>query len=93
MTTEREGQAASGANVGSVVLAGLFGLAVGVVAGLLLAPKAGKHMRDELKGRFDELKAKASDVQAAVGEKIEELRPRSSTCCEEAAEVPGEEDA
>jgi len=35
----------------------LIGGLVGVVAGILLAPKAGKELREELKGKADEARA------------------------------------
>jgi gas vesicle protein len=48
---------------------GMMALAIGVVLGLILAPRSGKELRDEIQARFLALQ---DDVQ----KKIEESKPR-----------------
>jgi gas vesicle protein len=48
---------------------GMMALAIGVVLGLILAPRSGKELRDEIQVRF---RALQDDVQ----KKIEESKPR-----------------
>ena len=59
----------------AIVLALLGGAAVGVVAGLLLAPKPGKETRRALKGYAkrteEEVLEKAKEARAALDESIE----------------------
>ncbi len=43
----------------------VIGIAAGVVAGLLLAPKAGRNTRADLKAKAKELKQKAAAVKLA----------------------------
>jgi gas vesicle protein len=47
----------NGSNSGDFLKGLLIGGLVGAVAGILLAPKAGKELRDELKGKADEARA------------------------------------
>jgi gas vesicle protein len=55
------------------------GVAVGAVAGILLAPKSGKETREDLKNAFNDLlekakNIKAEDVKAAIEKKVAEIK-------------------
>lgn len=67
-------------NVLIYMLAGVgLGAIIGAAAGLLFAPKAGTEIRDDLAGKFKELKGKTEEwineqrAKRAVGEAAEEL--------------------
>ena len=67
-------------NVVLYMLAGVgLGAIIGAAAGLLFAPKAGSETREELAGRFKELKGKTEEwiseqrAKRAVNEAAEEL--------------------
>lgn len=67
-------------NVLIYMLAGVgLGAIIGAAAGLLFAPKAGTEMRDDLAGKFKELKGKTEEwvneqrAKRAVDEAAEEL--------------------
>jgi gas vesicle protein len=57
------------------VIVGMMALAIGVVLGLILAPRSGKELRDEIQAR---LYALQDDIQ----KKIEESKPRVSQAIE-----------
>ena len=55
------------------------GVAVGAVAGILLAPKSGKETREDLKNAFNDLldkakNVKAEDVKEAIEKKVAEIK-------------------
>lgn len=61
----------------------LIGGLVGVVAGILLAPKAGKELREELKGKADEARAllektveRAQELKKEADRQFSEARSR-----------------
>jgi gas vesicle protein len=57
------------------VVVGMMALAIGVALGLILAPRSGKELRDEIQARFRTLQ---NDIQG----KIEESKPRVSQAVE-----------
>jgi gas vesicle protein len=57
------------------VVVGMMALAIGVVVGLILAPRSGKELRDEIRARF---RALQDDIQ----KKIEENKPKVSQAVE-----------
>ena len=57
------------------VVVGMMALAIGVVLGLILAPRSGKELRDEIQARFHALQ---DDIQ----KKIEESKPKVSQAVE-----------
>lgn len=81
----------------------VFGIAAGVIAGMLLAPKSGKETRDQLfgqvglggqvdriKGAIGAGKDSAADQNAALRRKIEETRERLRRQMDEGGEdAPG----
>lgn len=58
---------------GKFALGALFGAAVGMVAGILTAPKSGKETRADLKVKADEAKKKADKAIADAKVKGEKL--------------------
>jgi gas vesicle protein len=58
------------------VVVGMMALAIGVALGLILAPRSGKELRDEILARF---RALQDDIQ----KKIEESKPRVSQAVEQ----------
>ena len=59
------------ANKGKVALGAILGAAVGVVAGVLTAPKSGKETRDDLKAKADDLKNQTKQKADQVKTKAE----------------------
>jgi gas vesicle protein len=57
------------------VVVGMIALAIGVVLGLILAPRSGKELRDEVQARFHAL-------QDDLRKKIEESKPKVSQTIE-----------
>ena len=56
---------------GKFALGALFGSAVGVVAGILTAPKSGKETRADIK-------AKATDIKGAADKKVDEVKNKAT---------------
>ncbi len=52
------------------------GIVVGVGVGMMVAPRTGRELRQELKGRFQQQLPKAAEMIQAAAEKLE--NPRSS---------------
>ena len=52
------------------------GILLGVGVGIMVAPRPGRELRKEIKGRFQEKLPKAAELMQAAAEKIES--PRSS---------------
>lgn len=59
-----------------MAVAATIGAAVGVVAGVLLAPKAGKETREELIKDIKELPDKAKELSEKTYEKLEEVKEK-----------------
>lgn len=58
---------------GKFALGALFGAAVGVVTGILAAPKSGKETRADLRDKADEMKTEAIKNAQAMAEKAEKV--------------------
>ena len=67
----------SGGSVGTAVTFLLIGLGAGALVGLLLAPKSGKQLRKDLRGKFD-------DAREAMGEFADDARERVKDQVEDA---------
>jgi gas vesicle protein len=78
---------------GKFALGALFGAAVGVVAGILTAPKSGKETRADIKAKageikgqaekkVDEVKTKATEVAGDVKKNAEDLKGRTERAVE-----------
>ena len=57
----------------------IAGVAVGVVAGLLFAPKTGKDSRKIVASRTDELKSMADELRNKVDGYVEGIRSRRNS--------------
>lgn len=75
---------------GKFALGALIGAAVGVVAGVLTAPKSGKETRADLKVKADEAKQKANqavaDVKAKGQQVYNDMRAKADTAMGDAQE-------
>ncbi len=76
----REGKYESSGNVGTAITFLLIGLGAGAVVGMLFAPKAGRHMRRDLRkgydnalDTFDEWKGNAKDFAEEAMERGSDL--------------------
>ncbi len=73
---------------GKFALGALLGAAVGVVAGILTAPKSGKETRADIKAKAEETKKKADKVIAEAkvkGEKaLNEVRHKTDSAVKDA---------
>ncbi len=56
-----------------LLLGTVIGSAVGVVATLLLAPKSGAKMREELSNKYQSLCSKTKDIASKVGDTTKEV--------------------
>lgn len=89
-------------NTGNSLLAALAGIAIGVGAGVLLAPDEGKKTRKKIKKSFDEktselknqinnlteeVKNKTKDAKGSFEENVENLVSKSSHKAEEVIDV------
>lgn len=63
-------QQGGGTGTGGFMAGVLIGGAIGVAAGLLLAPKSGDEMRTMLSERSQELRDKADELTAAARERM-----------------------
>lgn len=67
-------------------LGAVVGLAAGVIAGMLTAPKSGRETRDDIKHRANELKHKANETAEHVTDKTEEYIERGQAAAKGAVE-------
>jgi len=61
-----------------VALGATIGLTVGFIAGVLLAPKAGKETRNDLVKNFQELPDKAKELSGRAQEMLEEEKEKAT---------------
>jgi gas vesicle protein len=50
-------------NAGSVAIALFAGIAIGVVLGIMFAPKSGEETRKDISEKIDDVKKKVEDVE------------------------------
>lgn len=67
-------------------LGAVVGLAAGVIAGVLTAPKSGRETRADIKQRAHDLKQKANDTAGHMGDKTEEYIERGQAAAKGAVE-------
>lgn len=67
-------------------LGAVIGIAAGVIAGLLTAPKSGKETRADLKQKAAELKDKAADKAEHVIDKVEDYKERGEQVASDVVE-------
>lgn len=58
---------------GKFAIGALFGAAVGLVAGLLTAPKSGKETRADIKAKASDIKNQAAKTGADLRDKAEDV--------------------
>ncbi len=68
-----EKEEATGGIVGSFVFGAIVGSAIGAVAALLLAPKSGREMREEITEQAEELKMKSIELTTIARDKATEI--------------------
>jgi gas vesicle protein len=73
-------ESSEGSNIGTAITFLLIGLGAGALAGLLLAPKAGKQLRRDLKRGYD-------DAKDAVGDWADDAKDRVRDAGERVREV------
>ncbi|UKS26378.1 YtxH domain-containing protein [Paenibacillus sp. HWE-109] len=71
-------------NKGGLLLGLVIGGAVGAVASLLLAPKAGSELREDLSNTYRTLNDKTSKLASTVGQKTQEI---VSSVCETTQDI------
>jgi gas vesicle protein len=80
----REGKyEGSDSSVGTVLTFLLIGLGIGATVGLLLAPKAGRQLRKDLRRSYDDALETASDWRDEVKDRFEEVVKKSSDFADE----------
>lgn len=72
-------------DTGKIVLAAAAGLAVGALAGILLAPASGKETREKLMGKASDLKDKAEDAIKTAKESAKESVKKAADHAAESA--------
>jgi gas vesicle protein len=72
-----------GGGVGTAVTFLLIGLGAGALIGLLFAPKAGKHMRKDLRRHYDEARENIGDWAEDAKDVAEEVIERGTEFAEE----------
>jgi gas vesicle protein len=60
-------------NKGSLMKGAVIGGLVGAAAGLLLAPKAGRELRSDLKNRYSDVHVRTKDVVSDVAAKTQDM--------------------
>lgn len=87
----------SGSDLGTIIIAGAVGAAVGAVVALLLAPKAGNEMRAELgekaKGYAEIAREKAGHVAQMARDKVAHARDSVQAELDAEQEAPSAPDA
>ncbi|MBQ6454000.1 MAG: YtxH domain-containing protein, partial [Coriobacteriales bacterium] len=79
-------QVAAGLSIGGLVLGGL----IGVVVGLLVAPRSGAETRSMLSDKVDELYGEGKSVAAQSFEKIQETASTAGAKIQETAAAAGD---
>lgn len=76
-------ESSEGGGAGTAITFLLIGLGAGALVGLLFAPKAGKHMRKELKRRYQDARSTIDDWKDEMREVAEDVVERGSDLAEE----------
>ena len=79
----REGKYESSGNVGTAITFLLIGLGAGAVVGMLFAPKAGRHMRRDLRKGYDNALETFDDWKGSAKDLAEEAMERGSDLAED----------
>jgi gas vesicle protein len=76
-------QSSDSSAAGTAVTFLLIGLGVGAALGLLLAPKAGRQLRKDLRRSYDDALETASDWTDEAKDRLEEVVEKSSDFADE----------
>jgi gas vesicle protein len=76
-------ESSEGGGAGTAITFLLIGLGAGALVGLLFAPKAGKHMRKELRRRYQDARSTIDDWKDEMREVAEDVVERGSDLAEE----------
>jgi len=79
----REGRYESGNNVGTAISFLLIGLGAGAVIGMLFAPKAGRHMRRDLRRGYANARETFEDWKETARDFAEDAVERSTEMAED----------
>ncbi len=79
----REGKYESSGNVGTAITFLLIGLGAGAVVGMLFAPKAGRHMRRDLRKGYDNARDTFDDWKETAKDFADEAIERGSDIADE----------
>ena len=75
-------ESSEGSTAGTAITFLLIGLGAGALVGLLLAPKSGKQLRRELRGRYDDAREAVEDFADEAKDRVEEVLDRGSEIAE-----------
>ena len=70
-------------SVGTAVTFVLIGIGAGALLALLLAPKAGKEMRREIRRRYEDVKDAVEDFAEEAKERVDEVIEQGSKWADE----------
>jgi len=76
-------ESSEGSAVGTAITFLLIGLGAGALIGLLYAPKAGKHIRKELRRKYDDARETFDDWKDEAKEVAEEALERGQEIADE----------
>jgi gas vesicle protein len=80
-------ESSDGSNVGTAITFLLIGLGAGALAGLLLAPKAGKQLRRDLKRGYEDARDRIDDWADEAKDKVREAGDRVRDVASRGAEI------
>jgi len=80
-------ESSDGGNVGTAITFLLIGLGAGALAGLLLAPKAGKQLRRDLKRGYEDARDRIDDWADEAKDKVREAGDRVRDVASRGAEI------
>jgi gas vesicle protein len=80
-------ESSEGSSVGTAITFLLIGLGAGALAGLLLAPKAGKHFRRDLKRGYDDARDRIEDWAGEAKDRVHDAADRLRDVANRGAEM------
>jgi gas vesicle protein len=83
-------ESSDGATTGTAITFLLIGLGAGALAGLLLAPKAGKQFRRDLKRGYDDAKETLDDWTEEAKDRVSDVHERVRDVAERGANMAGD---
>jgi gas vesicle protein len=80
-------ESSEGSTVGTAITFLLIGLGAGALAGLLLAPKAGKQLRRDLKRGYEDAKETLDDWTEEAKDRVRDVHERVRDVAERGADL------